>query len=229
VVCAASAKSRGVPTPKEAGAAVLPDGRVTWEGASAKEIAKADVAVFAKVEAQEPKTSFVAPVEARVAAPAEPPAPTTEEVPTKRGRGRPKGSKNKPKDEAPAPQSEVFIEDNVIEGTETDEGMTFSGAILQGLTLIRGTPVKVPQGIPVVFLNEVLGRLADEIGKEAGTNFFAIGAFERKDRLAAAVSTWVMTLPAGTFIFAPRFQAGEFAYAVDVVAMNCRVSMEVTS
>jgi hypothetical protein len=109
------------------------------------------------------------------------------------------------------------------------DGVTHFGTVLQGLTLIRGTPVKVPQGIPVVFLNEVLGRLADEIGKEEGTNFFAIGAFERKDRLAAAVSTWVMTLPAGTFIFAPRFQAGEFAYAVDVVAMNCRVAMEVTS
>jgi hypothetical protein len=147
----------------------------------------------------------------------------------KRGPGRPKGSKNKPKEQAvvsepqpaPPPASTASAPAQSLLGRSPLPGM---------FILIRGNPQKVAKGIPYILLMDRLAAAAEAVAAGKGAqSFWGIPFFERKDLLSQAVLKLSEAWPDGAFVFVPTLEAVEFREAVDALAMSPRCVLDARS
>jgi hypothetical protein len=145
-------------------------------------------------------------------------------TPPKRGRGRPPGAKNKPKNTETQPAAPEVLAAPTTPApaiAELSAAHERTADVPQaGFFLIRGNPQRVAKGIPYILLMDVFQDLVAEIAnRQKVSSFWGIRFFDRKDLLVQALLAEAAKWPCGTLVFVPTLEAVEFREAVDALSM----------
>lgn len=250
VACDASVKSRGVRPSSDFKVTFDVEGVLSWtDGTPAGTGSLGTIVPAQMVRPQAPPPVQAVLVSQDPTTPAVPLTPGSEELAAaidqqrevvqqvaaeKRGPGRPKGSKNKPKDQAavslPQPAPEQYAE-----ASSPQPGLTVAEAAdkfmsklaPKGFMLVRGNPQKVARGIPYVLLMDLLQAAVAQVAADQKVqSFWGIKFFDRKDLLTQKLQHLSSLWPDGTVVFVPPLEAVEFREAVDALSMHPRCILD---